>query len=176
MNTGFGWSPAMAKSTFENEIVSGGQLAHAFGVTPNVIANAAAKGIVKRVARGRYLVSESVRLYTAHLRASAAGRPDEKAQAALVAQRARSIELKNDKMQFAMEAETGKYVVAADVNAEMHKLLLELRTEIMRIPALLRNAFPSQIDGTMADRVDDHVREILANLADGLTAEGESLQ
>jgi terminase small subunit / prophage DNA-packing protein len=176
MNAGFGWSPAMAKSTFENEIVSGGQLAHAFGVTPNVIANAAAKGLVKRVARGRYLVAESIKLYTAQLRASAAGRPDEKAQAALVAQRARSIELKNDKMEFELGKETRKYVLASDVDAEVRKLLLELRTEIMSIPALLRNAFPSQIDGLMAERIDDRVREILTNLAQGLTAEGESLQ
>ena len=79
-------------------------------------------------------------------------------------------------MEFQLGQETRKYCLASDVDAEMHALMLELRTEIMGIPALLRNAFPSQIDGSMAERIDDRVREILTNMAEGRTAEGESLQ
>ena len=131
-------------------------MAHALGITPSSVANAAAAGHLRRVARGQYLVCESIRLYTAHLREAAAGRPDEKAQAEMTAQKTRTIELRNVKMEAELEKLVGTYVDAAEADAYVIQILRDAQQKMWAL--VNRLAHLAMLSKEQCQIVEDEVR------------------
>lgn len=159
----------MAKPTFENEIVSGGQLAHALNVTPSMIANLAAQGRLKRVARGQYLVCESIRLYVAGLREAAAGRPAEKAQAEMTAQKTRTIALRNAKMEAELEKQVGTYVDVAEADAYVTRILRDAQQKMWALNNRL--TYRASLTREQAAIIETEIRDVMVSIADGALVE-----
>jgi phage terminase Nu1 subunit (DNA packaging protein) len=151
--------------------VSGRDLASVFGVTDRLIRDFADRGLVKKTGRGRYLMVESVRLYTEHLREVAAGRGGEEGVLDLTAERARLAKEQADGHELKNAVARRELVSSEEVVRGWADILRKVRSRILSCPSRIRSRLPHLTvhDGEV---IDAELREALTELSDGNGGDG----
>lgn len=145
--------------------VSGRDLASVFGVTDRLIRDFADRGLVKKTGRGRYLMVESVRLYTEHLRGIASGRGGEQNVLDLTAERARLAKEQADAQELKNAVARRELVVVTEVERGWQDILRKVRSRILACPSRIRSRL-SHLTVFDGEVIDAELREALTELAD----------
>jgi len=147
--------------------VSTAELADAFGVSDRTVRDLAARGVLPRVAPGRFDLRASVRAYAGHLREQAAGRGngDGAAMTELSAERLREARERADKIALANAKARGEMVLAADVEKAWSEILRDVRARMLAVPARVR-ARLGHLTHTDGAIIEQEVRDALQGAAD----------
>lgn len=143
--------------------VSAKELAELFGISDRTVRDLYDRGIVKKSARGRYLLTESVQLYTAHLRGVAAGRGGEDGVVDLTAERARLAKEQADAVSLKNAASRRELVPAVDIERGWTTVCRRVRNAMLAVPSRVRQSLPhlTAYDGSVIDR---EIRDALSEL------------
>lgn len=148
-----------------NEIeVSGKDLASAFGVTDRSVRDFADRGVVAKTGRGKYLLIESVRLYTEHLRGVASGRGGEDGVLDLAAERARLAKEQADAQELKNAVSRRELVSVIDVERGWQDILRKVRARILACPSRIRSRL-SHLTVFDGEVIDAELRDALTELA-----------
>ncbi|MCD1642468.1 hypothetical protein [Aurantimonas coralicida] len=145
--------------------VNADTLAAWLGVSKRSIAEFAARGTVKRTARGRYALRESVQLHTAHLREVAAARGGEAAILDLTQERARLAREQADGHSLKNQIARGEYVDADEVARAWADVLRGVRAAMLAVPSRVRGRNPA-LTAADVQTIDREIRDALEALAD----------
>mgnify|MGYP007086362846 CR=1 FL=1 len=113
------------------ETASTAAMATLLGVSTRTLSDLAAKGVLTRTGRGRWMARESVTSYIAHLRETAAGRDE---SGGLTEQRTRLAREQADGHALKNAVARGEMVAVADVRREWLTIATDLRSTLMAIP------------------------------------------
>ena len=141
----------------EGFTLSSGGLAELIGISPGNLSEKTRMGLLKPVARGRFLAVESVSAYCEHLRAGAGGRGKKSPERErLLAAQAETAELKLAKLR-------GELVSVDEVEREWSDVLRQVRAELLALPSRIGGRVGlSPVDVATVDR---EVRDALDQLA-----------
>jgi phage terminase Nu1 subunit (DNA packaging protein) len=143
------------------DLVSPRDLALKLGVTTRTITDLADRGIVVRIAKGKYDLWASITNYIANLRETAAGRGGENGVLDLTAERARLAKEQADGHQLKNEITRGQMVLADDVARVWGDEQRAIRAAMLSVPSRIQqdNAGFSRSDIAAIDRA---IRDVLA--------------
>lgn len=149
-----------------DDMATGAELADLLGLSVAVVrAQADAGYIVRAPQRGRYLLRESVRRYTAHLRETASGRGDPGSASSLAKERANLARQQADVASLKAQQIRGELVPASEVEARWRAVLTNVRSGLLGVPSRVRARAP-HLTIAEVDAIDREVRDVLAELAD----------
>jgi phage terminase Nu1 subunit (DNA packaging protein) len=152
----------ISKKNFGGEI-SAKDLAELFGISDRSVRELHDRGIVKKSARGRYLLLESVQLYTAHLRGVAAGRGGEGGVIDLTVERARLAKEQADGQALKNAIQRGEMVAATEVERGWTTVCRRIRNAMLAVPSRVRQTLP-HLTAYDAGVIDREVRDALSEL------------
>ncbi|ABE63184.1 conserved hypothetical protein [Nitrobacter hamburgensis X14] len=155
----------MVKTQSLNGEVSAKELAELFGISDRSVRELHDRGTVKKSARGRYLLTESVQLYTAHLRGVAAGRGGEGGVLDLTVERARLAKEQADAVSLKNAVMRRELVPVSDVEREWMSVGRQVRSGMLAVPSRVRQSLP-HLTAFDADLIDREIRDALTGLAD----------
>lgn len=134
--------------------LSSGGLAELIGISPGNLSEKTRMGLLKPVARGRFLAVESVSAYCEHLRVGAGGRGKKSPERErLLAAQAETAELKLAKLR-------GELLDATEVEREWGGLLRQIRAGMLSLSSRLGARIPS-LTRAEVEVIDDEVRQLL---------------
>jgi len=142
--------------------VSATDLAEWLGLARQTVSGHAADGKVVRLARGKYLLKESVQTYTRHLREVAAARGGEAQILDLNQERARLAREQADGQELKNKQLRRELVLAADVEREWSDILRGVRAGILAVPSRVRAAVG--LSPEQAIELDAELRRTLTEL------------
>lgn len=143
--------------------VSAKELAELFGISDRSVRDLHDRGIVKKSARGRYLLAESVQLYTAHLRGVASGRGGEGGVLDLTAERARLAKEQADGQALKNATQRSEMVAAIEVERGWTTVCRRVRNAMLAVPSRARQTLP-HLTAYDAGVIDREVRDALSEL------------
>ena len=148
------------------EPITGRALAAFLGVHERTIRDLADRGIIAKVARGKYDLAASVKSYCSHVREVAAGRGGESGVASLTSERARLAREQADAAALKNAAMRGDMISAGDVATRWRDILTGVRLRMLAIPGRVGLAAPhfSRADIEVLDR---EVRDALEEASNG---------
>jgi phage terminase Nu1 subunit (DNA packaging protein) len=143
--------------------VSAKELAELFGISDRSVRELHDRGITKKSGRGRYLLTESVQLYTAHLRGVAAGRGGEDGVLDLTVQRARLAKEQADSQALKNATQRNEMVPAIEVERGWTTVCRRVRNAMLAVPSRVRQTLP-HLTAYDASVIDREVRDALSEL------------
>jgi phage terminase Nu1 subunit (DNA packaging protein) len=142
--------------------VSATELAEWLGLARQTVSGHAADGKVVRLARGKYLLKESVQTYTKHLREVAAARGGEAQILDLNQERARLAREQADGQELKNRQSRRELVLAADVEREWSDILRGVRAGILAVTSRVRAS--AGLSAEQAIDLDAELRRTLTDL------------
>lgn len=146
------------------EIATTKELAELLGISQQKIRDLEKRGLVRKLKRNQFDVSESVRVYCEHLRGVASGRGNEEQVVSLADERAllakaqrRSVEIKN-------EVAEGKYVEADAVEARWSEILRNVRSGVLACKSRILQRLP-HLEREDGEEIEAELRDALSGLA-----------
>jgi terminase small subunit / prophage DNA-packing protein len=147
----------------DDRLVTAEELATWFGdISPSAVRAMAARGVIVKEARGRFLLKASVASYCNHMRTVASGRGEDtpaeargrlaRAQAAIAVLKARRL--------------AGELVAATDVQSQWVHVMSATRARLLAVPSRVQQLAPHLTQGDV-EAIDREIREALSALADG---------
>lgn len=138
----------------EGLTLSSGGLGELIGITPGNLSEKTRMGLLKPVARGRFLAVESVAAYCEHLRAAAGGRGKKSPERErLLAAQAETVELKLAKLR-------GELLDVRVVEAEWSDVVRTLRAGMLALSSRLGARLPA-LTRAEVDVIDEEIRRLL---------------
>lgn len=147
--------------TNDSEVATG-ELADWLGVTERAISDYARKGIITRSAPGKFMLRESVRAVTAHLRDAASARGG--SSAGLTAQRERIAREQADKLEMQNAAARRELLPAKQVADEWASILRLVRSRMLATPSRIQQQL-GHLSAHDLDVIDRELRDALEELA-----------
>lgn len=142
-----------------NHEMTTAELAGLFGISPRTVRDLAARGVLSRVAPGRFDIRAAVLAYTGHLREQAAGRGTGNAEIAV--ERLREARERADKIALANAKSRREMVPVDKVRAAWIGITSDVRSAVLAVPSRL-----PELSRAQADQVDAELRRALEALAD----------
>lgn len=155
-----------------NETVSARTLGEWLAVSDRMVRELADKGIVKKAARGRYLLMASVRAVVEHQREIAAGRGGADQVLDLTAERARLAREQADGQEIKNRISRGELLLVADVERTWADAFRRLRAGMLAVTGRIRAA--TTIEAADAAIIDREIRDALTAISGGEDDDGES--
>jgi phage terminase Nu1 subunit (DNA packaging protein) len=139
-------------------------LAEMFDCSPRLIEDLAERGVVVRLAHGKYDPLASTRAYVRKLREQAAGRGGDGGAAASIKYKAAATDL----LRLRLRRESGELVLVALVREQWGRIMRMIRQHVLSLPG--RIAVDLQLSAHDRQVVERHCRDLLmdASLAKGL--------
>ncbi len=151
------------------EVVGTNELCDWLGVSRETISELEQRGVIAKLARGRWDLKAVVLAYTAHLRERAAGRASDAAEddgLDLTAERARLAKEQADAQAMKNAQLRGDLIAKADVVAGIQAAIAHCRAKLLSIPTKAAPvAFGAESLAVVKEKLTDLVHEALAELA-----------
>jgi phage terminase Nu1 subunit (DNA packaging protein) len=147
-----------------NEITGTALAAHLF-CTRETLSDYLAKGVIAKLANGKYDQDECRGRVLAYLRDRAAGRTGAAADASLSSERANLAREQREAVAFKNAISRGEYVVVADVRREYGGRIAVLREHILGIPGKIAHQCEMRERAGVEAVMADHLSEALDELA-----------
>lgn len=150
----------------DNVTVASGVLAELFGLTDRRVRQLAEEGIIKKVARGRYDLSESVRNYIVHLKTNNDLKEDKSEKEIDYDMEHALLErAKREKVELELAAMRGNMHHSQDVEKVMNDMLANFRAKILNLPSkaaprLVLKEETSYIQDILQDEVLEALQEL----------------
>lgn len=139
-------------------------MAELLDISKQRVTELAKRGVIKKQARGQYLLKGSVSSYCASLRQTAAGRGGEAAQLDLTKERARLAKEQADREAFKNAQSRNELVHADDVVREWADILRTVRAGVMAIPSRVGMRLSSLSVAEIAV-IDRECRDVLEEIS-----------
>jgi phage terminase Nu1 subunit (DNA packaging protein) len=149
------------------ETVSAAVLADLIGVSPRSCTDLAARGIIVRgPGRTGFLLRESLRGYSDHLRRLAGGRGGEAAIVTATAERSRLLKAQADAQEAKNKQALGSMLDAGDVEKAWSDIVRQSRAAVLAVPPRCQQRLPHLTPHDISE-LDLELREAMRALGDG---------
>ncbi|HEY8214321.1 MAG TPA: hypothetical protein VIG36_09365 [Methylocystis sp.] len=151
--------------TGDNEQVSAAVVANWTQCDERTVREYAERGVITRVARGKYALKTCVQAISRHLREVAAGRGGEAAGLELSAERARLAKEQADGQAIKNATLRGELIEADIVERRWADILSSVKAQMLGIPSELAQALPHLTRHDL-DEIDRVIRDALTRAAE----------
>lgn len=146
-------------------VMTEGELAQFWGVSPTLIRQPSREGIVVRCGKGRFDVVASTRLYLERLRTRAVGRPAGENGDELKAERLRLVRAQAEKEELRVASTRGELLPAVDVARQWASTLRDVRSNLLAVASRCGASMPHLTASDVAS-IERELRAALEGLAD----------
>ena len=146
--------------------VTAAHLGEVVGITDRAVRELGRRGIVPRLADGRYPIRAAIRAYCAWMREAAAGRGQMGPKSSLTAERLRLVREQADRAALGNAQARGELVPAAAVEAEWASVATALRARLLALPSRVNQRLP-HLTAAEVEAIDREVRDALTELGGG---------
>jgi len=148
------------------EIISTANLAQILNISDRQIRTLTEKGILTKLERGKYNLSDSVQSYLSYKINEVSGR-----LGSIKEERTRLIKLQADKVQFDLDLARGKHLPFDLFVPTWQELIGAGRSKLLAVSSNLKNKLP-HIENDVVNFVDNCIREVLDELGkDGIPSQ-----